>query len=290
MDVNQFLEVLNNRKLSPLKIEIAEWNSWTLVSCYSKTISKFISEFVAMGVDRDANVALLKALTEFLERQLSRESRDFAAYLTERSDGFAAFPVYSDILYSKRRARKNALAEAVERYAWANWWDDPSVSFKIEAVMGEDFRALVVEFKLKSLRLISVPTNKDFMLSILIAENEAGGFVTGGAAGLHSDKNETLSRAFGELLRHLIVYDKMKSSERLDLSFYERRLWGFANGEWSELVHKRLNSDSKRVLELPSLLIDQAISHIHADVISIHRCLFHNQPIFMGGALERLCI
>lgn len=290
MTIIEFIQILKARKLIPEKIEIAEWHSWTLVSCYSGTSSKYISESVAMGIDVDPNTALAKAITEFLERKLGKESEDKAARLTERSDGFAAFPVYADPEFSKRKAKQNAFGEAVERFVWATWWDDESVSFKIEDLNTEVGLLIKREFQLRTLREVTVPTSSGVFLKILLAETANGGFVTGGAAGTPEQKEEVFSRAFGELLRHLIVVKKMTSSERSTMSFYERRLWGFASGEWSGLVLKRLEQKSEKILELPPLVVNQSISHPHADLVSIHRCLFENQPLFIGGPLERLCI
>lgn len=290
MTILELLESLKFRKLAPEKIEVAEWYSWTLVSSYSGKSAKYISESVAMGIDRDPHIALAKSITEFLERKLSKESDDSVVKLTERSDGFAAFPVYSDQDFAKKKARQNALGEATERFAWASWWDDLSVGFKIEIVNTVLSDRLCSEFLLKSIRLITVPTSSHLSLKILLAEMATGGFVTGGAAGAPEQEEETFSRAFGELLRHLIVVKRMSESDRTVLSFYEQRLWGFASGDWSDLVIERLNKTSGKMLQLPPLLVDQAVSHPHSDLVSIHRCLFENQPIFIGGPLARLCI
>lgn len=290
MTTLKYIELIKSRKLTPEKIEIADWHSWTLVSCYSGTSSKFISESVSMGIDIEPQIALAKAITEFLERKLSKESDDEAAMLTDRSDGFAAFPVYADQEHSKMKAKNNAIGEAVERFVWANWWDDESVSFKINDLNVEIGLLLKRDFQLKSLREITVPTGTEFFLKILLAENANGGFVTGGAAGTCEQNEEVFSRAFGELLRHLLVVKKMINSDRSELSFYEKRIWGFSSGDWSDLVLNRLEQKSEKILQLPKLIVNKEITHSHTDVVSIHRCLFENQPLFIGGPLERLCI
>lgn len=290
MEILEFLKSLRLRKLAPERIEVAEWNTWTLVSSYSCKSSKYISESVAMGIDRNPYVALAKSITEFLERKLSKESDDFVVKLTERSDGFAAFPIYSNHQLSQMKARKNAFAEAVERLTWANWWDDRSIAFSRENVKSFMIDQIQNEFDLKSTSIITVPTNSPFYLKILLAEKNNGGFVTGGAAGTSEQDCEIFSRAYGELLRHLIAIKKMCIRDDSSLSFYERRLLGFGSGDWHELVLERLNQSSYKVLELPEMVVDQAVSHPHSDLISIHRCLFKNQPLFVGGPLERLCI
>ena len=40
---------------------------------------------------------------------------------------FAAFPKWAG-LDASSFARKNALAEAIERYVWAMWWDNPTIA------------------------------------------------------------------------------------------------------------------------------------------------------------------
>lgn len=290
MTIMEYVQKLKSRGLAPDKIEVAQWHSWTLVSCYAGASSKFISESVAMGVDKDPQIALAKALSEFLERKLSKESPDEVVRFTARSDGFAAYPVYEDQESSKMRARANAMGEAIERFAWASWWDDIDVAYNKTEIEIQEMGLLQPEFQLKSLSSLSVPTGSQQALKILLAENKSGGFITGGAAGMVDQESETFSRAFGELLRHLLVVNKMKSSDRSELSFYEKRLWGFASGDWRDLVLARLEKTSDRILSLPKLIVDQPISHPHSDILSIHRCLFENQPIFIGGPLERLCI
>lgn len=290
MEIIEFVENLNSRKLAPEKIEIAQWYSWTLVSSYSEKSTKYISESVAMGIDKDPHIALAKSLSEFLERKISKQSEENAVRLTERSDGFAAFPVYSGKINAQSKAQQNALGEATERFAWASWWDDSSVAYTTKNLNTAISEQLRKDFHLKSLTEIIVPTTIDLSLKILLAETANGGFVTGGAAGTQDEDKETFSRAFGELLRHLLVVKRMTNSDRSNLSFYEQRLWGFASGDWSDLVIRRLRQNSNKILELPPLVVNQPISHLHQDLVSIHRCLFENQPIFIGGPVERLCI
>lgn len=290
MEFFEFVRILKSRNLCPGTIQAAEWNNWTLVSCHSGANSKYISESVAMGIDKDPNIALAKALTEFLERKLSKESADEVVRLTKRSDGFAAFPVFDSVQNSMLMAAKNALGEAVERYLWAKWWDDELTPYLIKETNFPGYSLLKSEFNLKSVKSILVPAHDSYSLLVLLAETEGGGFVTGGAAGVLGDWIKTFGRAFGELLRHLIVVRNMKKSETSDLSFYEKRLWGFGSGEWRELVLSRLSKNSIGKTLLPKIWIDQPIRHPHMDIVSIHRCLFENQPLFIGGTLERLCI
>jgi hypothetical protein len=295
-DLKMFLSHLKTANIFPKSIEAARWHNWNLVSCFDDISNAMISDLVYMGVDQDPQIAFAKAVTEYCERTLARRSSDPITKLTERSDGFAAFPVSNgDYDTAAKRARENALNEAVERFLWGTWWDNKSVRYQVcepdSSVLSGDFQSLVRDFGLQSLREIQIDdANAEFRLSIFIAENRHGGFVTGGAC---SKVNEILRRyvpAFGELLRHLMVMEKMVSSRATGTSFYEKRLHGFGMGAWRKLVLDRLGYNGSIPIQLPRLVVDQAVQHSAPELIHIHRCLFEYQPPFIGGALERLCI
>jgi hypothetical protein len=290
-----FLKELERCQLVPANIEFAEWQNWYLVSSYDHINSGYISESVSMGIDKDPEVALLKSLTEYCERRLSKESSDPIVRLTARSDGFAAFPCFIGGLgFSKRKARENAFNEACERYLWARWWDTSRTEFLVsnefDSAQSQDIRALTTEFQLKSVREIRVSeSTRSVELSILLAETVSGGFVTGGAASAADDRISRFSRAYGELLRHLVVLRKMGPEPVLQ-SFYEKRLFGFGSGKWSHLVDERLQQVGRDAISLPELVADDLVNHRATGIVSVHRCLFINQPDFVGGKIERLCI
>lgn len=285
-----FSTELKKRNLVPSNIQFATWMNWTLVSCFSEDDSCLISEKVTMGIDRNPETALMKGLTEFCERKIMNQTYDPIAGLTARSDGFAALPRYYE--NSEKRVQNNALNEAIERYIWAKWWDTPSIKF----FTSDDFifankEQLMLEFDLEKISSIHVfPSNHKSSLLILIAKIKDGGYVTGGAAGNEQEKEQTFARAFGEFLRHLIVVKEMTASSHYPVSFYEKRLHGFGTGLWNKIVEERLKQNGDQPIELPELVADREVAHSNSDYIIMHRCLFKDQPIFMGGALERLCI
>jgi hypothetical protein len=298
MTFEVYLRKLQQRGLAPKEIKISEWNAWTAVSCFDFVSSKYISESVSMGIDKDTEIALWKALTEFGERKLAKECPDLAAKLTRRSDGFAAFPVKSvnrdEYLL---RARENAHSEAIERFLWAHWWDDNSVFYELQDQqfpgIANDIDQLIGEFDLKAVREIRVPDETGaHELSILVAETKLGGFFTGGACSRFGQDEKRMVQAFGELLRHLFAYRKIRQDlNETELgSFYEKRLFCFGSGIYSELVRRRLMQTGTRRVRLPQLIVDQELSNPHRDLVALYRCLFAQQPTFMGGKLERLCI
>ncbi len=292
MEISIFVNKLKSRNLMPANIQFSNWNDWHLVSCFDKASSCYISESVAMGVDKIESVAFLKALTEYCERRFSKESLDSAAKVTLRSDGFAAYPVDNiSEVNSLKEARNNAFNEALERYLWANWWDNPCIGHKIENWDNADSDRLKNYFSLQSIKLITVvnPTWQKSLL-ILLAESTNKGYFTGGAAGSQDGISGTISRAFGELLRHLVVFQRMSKAVETELTFYEKRLFGFGSGKWNDKVQNRINSYGNQNIIVGKLLIDKIISHSNMDIVAVHRCLFENQPVFMGGDIGRLCI
>lgn len=293
-ELNSYIKKLKQKDLLPKNMEIAIWEKWFICSCFDFVSNQYISESVSMGIDFNKQTAIAKALTEFCERKIARSIKNSKVKVIERSDGFAAFPV---IGYGRDKAqfsaRENALNEATERFLWASWWDNENINYKISNLNNLDcYEKLQRDFNLISLSKIEVsPSNSDINLEIFLAKNKIGGYVTGGAAGNLTKITDTNSRAFGELLRHLLsVKNMLISSDNTEISFYEKRLRGFAAGKWSKLVEDRLSKKGNSIIRLPDLKLDCLISHEYQEDIVLHRCLYKDQPVFMGGKLERFCI
>lgn len=295
--ISYLTQQLKVRNLFPKNIQFSEWGRWTIVSAFDEVTSEFISESVAMGIDTEPETATLKALTEYCERRLSKESSDPITKITDRSDGFAAFPVFdNDEKIASARAKENSLCEATERYLWSHWWDHSNVLFEIKEVtrgtLNEDFQLLRKNFDLATIKEIQViDSTRTFGLSIFMAEYSiTGGYVTGGSCSFLNQPEKRQIPAFGELLRHLLTYENMKKAKKNQLSFYEKRLQLFASGELKEKVNSKLTQKNGNPIALPVLQINQPVLHPQSDLIKIHRCLYENQPIFMGGPVDRLCI
>jgi hypothetical protein len=296
-DWNHLLAELSKRNLVPKKIVTSEWYSWHIVSSFNSESSDFISESVSMGISQNPDIAIRKSITEFCERSFIKSSNDPIAHLTERSDGFAAYPALDD--RSQNIAAENALNEAVERYLWAMWWDFREFKFKIsnykEDSLNSQAQLLISEFNLHKIEVVEI-TDKDlkFILKILVATNQQGGTLTGGACEklplINSTQINLNERAFGELLRHLLAYEKIKKTKSSKLSFYEQRLFGFASGQWKSIVSDRFKNTGTKEIKLPPLIANSKIKHQHSDLIHLHRCLFTDQPTFIGGLVDRLCI
>lgn len=282
----------------PLKAEISEIGGLHLCALHSGLPeSAVISESIFSGMDVDADLACLKALVECVERLalIDGARSKNPACMTERSDGFAAFPLETfGTETAMQIARRNALNEAIERYAWARWWDDQRLSCKVELFEPKDgivasiVRAVRALLPSKQVLLVRPDiANCDVVVTVLFLVLEDGGVVSGGACGAKSDPNVTL-RALGELARHTEAVRRLRGGLNA-ATFYERRLDWMAKAGHSRLLLSRLET-GKQPLALPRLSIDQPITHRLSDVVAVHRCYFENQPAFVGGDLERMCL
>jgi hypothetical protein len=298
--VTEFIQALRKQVDVPKNIQLASLACGSLASIFDEQSSKIISESVFSGIDPDPAKSVLKGLVEFVERRAFAEGRTAGLTLcqTERSDGFAAFPKsFSEI--AAVIARENALAEAVERFVWAIWWDDESIGHDLRNV---DLLALEQgEIALRDVRravdLDSVVEirpriqESKFNVVIYFAFLKGGGVVSGGACGEDSQINNTRYRALGELLRHALAIRKMKTEVLTPESVYERRLAYFGTEEaGSNAVRERIANQGRSAVRLPALAYDAEVPHSLSELVAVHRCYFEGQPPFVGGKLERLCL
>lgn len=297
-----FTNELKRRHALPKKIEISRLGRAVLASAFDEDPKETISESVFSGMDPDPSVAVLKALVERCERNAFRSGYESGSpsCLTARSDGFAAFPVGA-AKNAKSIARRNAYHEAIERYVWAKWWDDPS--FAHTAIPHTNFTSLSPSLSLirphhamtpfESVYEIhpEIEGHPELKVVVLFAFMRSGGVISGGACERASDIDRARFRALAELSRHALAAHRIQADKRSATTFYERRLMFFAaDPRGQELAMKRISAKGTRKVLLPDLEIDEPISHQLGDLVAVHRCLFKDQPPFVGGMLERLCL
>ena len=300
-DVLAFLSTrLRDDQKLPKHIQIASLNCGTLVSVYDELSSNVISESISSGVDTDPAKATLKGLVEMIERRAFTDGRrnGIPECQTARSDGFAAFPKWPGVGASLM-ARENALSEAIERYVWARWWDDPTIAHTMRQIDLESLWTgeglLVDASKAVAIRSVFEVRPKlvgtDRTVVIYFANLDPLGVISGGACGVDAEIADVRYRALSELVRHAVATRKIFVGEAKPKTFYERRLEYFASTRpGTDLVEMRLKASGQNAVMLPKLLWDAEVDHDFADVVSVHRCYFENQPPFVGGELERLCL
>ncbi|MBL7544321.1 MAG: hypothetical protein JNL11_10910 [Bdellovibrionaceae bacterium] len=301
MNTNHEIASLLPRELKNLVTieysKIADFHWFNLVSEKNESL---ISDRVFTGFDKDMKVAFSKAVSEMTERlsfNLGHKAK-LRSCATQRSDGIAAYPIANDFALAAYNARENALNEAIERYAWATWWDQHQVKYKHEKYLLQDF---CLEYKILKKLLIELDSilkiefihfiepeilNSEKKLVIVIAEFN-GGVVTGGACDDKGKLESILIRSFSELLRHALVLIQNKQKP-IHLSDYENRLLYFASMAGKDTFYNRLSQKGTLEIDLPNLAVDEQIPSVKTHFV--HRCLFQNQPPFIDENYERMCL
>jgi len=298
-DLFQELKLANQL---PKQIEFARVGQGFFATVYNYLSGQAISQSVCTGYATTQDLALEKALTEYIERKAYSEAYharyDWATQSS--TDGFAAFPIEGCVSVAKSRARTNALHEAIERYAWATWWDELEIAASVtrgwqpSSLPGavHDL-ADEVRKRLPPLRYYLIEPKMiggHPVTTIIFAEIEGGGFLSGGACDSPSSKGSAIVRAMTELTRHALALLKLKRSMLEPLTHYEQKLKFFGCGHGDSLVHDRLNRSGAVGIELPPLEIDLGIVHSFGHKVAVHRCLFERQPSFVAGSVDRLCL
>lgn len=305
--VDAFVSVTKYRGLLPSHFEISDIGNLVCVNLFNSVHSAIITESVATGVSREPHVALMKAIVEWIERRtldlLFRDPDEFEVkrhHGSDGSDGVAAFPRFSDDGFSEETARQNAYCEALERFIWARWWDNSNVAAKVSFIEASD-PLLCESFDCYSLIQHSTPIDKlvlvrpqhndrDHEVIVAFGQLSSGGWISGGAAGNAGESSHTVFRGMVEMMRHSLAFSRMNRDRIAPTTFYEQRLHYFASGQGNQLLDSRIHRRASEQIQLPELEIDVKLSHPNDDIVSCHRVLFHDQPMFIGGDVARLCL
>ena len=301
------LDRLKENRALPKNIDWSQIGRMNIIAAYNENREdleqNIISESVFTGMDANADLATIKCLVEMVERMAFDEGfiNKHPACQTDFSDGFAAYPrAFSLFNNSKDMARRNAYQEAIERYVWATWWDHPEYTHHIK-----DFDSFTPGTKSlinKINELIPIEglyqitpdfvNQENISLSIFFAFLKNGGVVSGGACGLKKNHLLTNQRAINELFRHSLGLYKSLNMSLKPRTFYDERLLYFGSGQGRKIVEERLflKTDSPNPIQLSALKFDHEIPHSLEEHVIVHRCFFENQPPFVGGRLERLCL
>jgi len=292
------IKTLKQQNQMPARIDFSVVGDryWCVVSDNSTDKQSVINEDVFTGFSEEKEIALLKALSERIERYSfieGHKNKDVACS-TERSDGFAALPSS----FSKNDLRANALHEAIERFTWATWWDNFNIAFETSEIKATDIKIQNSEYiktvfsdlNLEFIKIIK-PTilASSFDVQILIGKIRDKGYISGGACGSTQNSANTFNRGMDELYRHGFAYLRSIKKNIKPLSLYEKRLLFFASGSGNLIVEERLNQKGLSKIYLPELLIDSPVK-TKFEGYQVYRCYFKDQPPFVGGDMERFCL
>ncbi len=305
--------------------QLSEAGSIRFCNLVQKSSETLTNPFSFGGMGASYEEAILKALSEWAERQAFFSQIESNSYDSFRhTDGMGAYPVLFPVGWNRENAQKNArnhaLCEALERFIWHQWWTQTSIGSKIRKFFNIDtflneFKSPLIKdliFQIKSLIEIhsinliepdwALTPESDSVVNkfqkyrsrILLLKTKDGGFLSGGC--FERDEYLAVTRMLGEIFHHakatwkfLNAGNNVESIEKLK-SIYERRLLFFSLGLGSRLVEDRLNTIGSESVILPNIAIDTQLSHTFENEIVIHRCLFKNQPDFLGGGIDKFCI
>ncbi len=259
-------------KVQPDLIDMVELNQKLFLASYNGSLAKLsslkISNEATCGISRNRDLSILKSLVEFVERKAVFENN------CESSNGFAAFPVFLSKKKSRQYARVYSYFEAVERYVWRRWWEDPSIAFEKVKISPSNLDLL---FEIRKL----LPVLDAFVLlpkydggfyksvvGIACIETQEG-VILGGAA--RANYEDTEFKALSEALIHSIAMSRYQKNQ-ISISDYERRLiFLFEN---KALFFERIKVYGSQTMNIGSPVVDQEIEHRLDAFCSVHRMLF----------------
>lgn len=244
------------------------------------------------GMDTNPNLAFLKGLVEYCERiSIKKLIRKDTNSKISNSNGFAAYPKILNFSATKK-ARENAIGEAIERYVWPIWWNNTNISYSIYEITKEwkfflDRNGLFSNRRdINKILLIAPRVDTNYKIYFIYAHIKEKGWVSGGASGL--DQNKTIHRAMAELVRHFVGSFDLESLPDDKLDDYNRRLKFFASGEGIDLFLERISTNGSQVLKLPNLVFDSNIKvGLTNSIIALHRAQFDNQPDFLTNDYKK---
>jgi hypothetical protein len=304
--VQKILTSLGERGVTFSEIEIVPFGDSVFgVNLRQGDAPRLLAENAQAGVDTSIEIATLKALSEFFERNAWKAGQNNAMPLCQGgTDGFAAFPTpLIPRFIARRRAREAAFTEAIEHYVKAHWWDNNSIGHTLETHSQESFKNTLdrhCQCVLAELNKTAACRRIQILLPALASENyevvvvlwwfDGGGVTLAGACGRKGKRNKTLFRALTELFRHVLVVARAKSERLQPEAAYDARLLHFGFGAGDDAVFHRLSTSGETKVSLPVLRVDSEVPHAFPNLAVVWRCLFENQPEFLSGPIERLCL
>jgi len=220
------------------------------------------------GASRSWEIAVLKAQTEYVEREAVR-----AANATS-STGFAAFPFIFFKQRAIKQAKNYAYAEMVERYAWPEWFANDTIAYQLRSDVCDRnnpfYQAIQKEMEFSNLYIIQPQLElNDLQLVIIYAVGELGLVC---AAAAHKNKEQAELSALKELYMHAIGLFRMKSQNLEATTIYDKRVYWISAQH--ERLQKRLSSQGNAPLSIPFPVNFQDIKTAFDQTHVVQRCVF----------------
>ncbi|MFO0453272.1 MAG: hypothetical protein ACK52I_32195 [Pseudomonadota bacterium] len=275
----QTREVLSHIIRSGYKIDLVRHPEAWSAHIFHPQIQGISSEDIYGGTAKVKEIAISKAVSEFVERQAFYEKS--RTDVISDSTGFSARPRSSRISLAKTKTKWSSKLEAMERYYAFHWWEDHSVSHAIRVIDTINFNLFIglgIKDKFKKAFLIQVGTPGFEDVLVLIGMLPYQGFAVGCAAGWAWERDQTLFRACVELMRHYHIIEKLTSSNDEPSSLYTKKLLHLASGSLDQDLLDRLESKGNKKCRKPRAIIDEEVPHQFSKLYYVHRFCFEDQP------------
>lgn len=294
----QILKALVMHNLAPAKIESAQVENVHITNAVSsRDTENVMNDQSSTGFSTSGpELSRLIALAEWVERLAMREGHKNDPFRFRfGSDGCAAQPVFFNrTAQAKQVARMRARAEAMERFLWSTWADNPryghfSQNFSPSAPLLEQIQKRTALHEVVEI-IPKVVGAGELELHILLAFLSSGGVLTAGAAGPACERDRIRFRALAELLRHSLAVHRFRAKPLPPADLYEERLLFLASNRGEEFVRARLERNGAESVVLPPLQYDSHLTHPLENIVAVYHCLHEGHPGFIDGPVERMCL
>ena len=246
-------------------------------------ISKnMISATGTCGIGQTPELAKIKAISEFVEREAYKDSN------AKSSHGFAAYPFIFNRTKALINAEKNAFSEAVERYALHMWADNNikhSKHTEPEKCNKELYLAIQKEIKfIEYYKIIPSLLNAKNTVSVILYAKTEHGWSFGSAAAESIAKAE--QNALKELYMHCIGLYRMHKFQITPSSNFEKQLLWVSQQE--KLILEKINAFNNNSIQIPNALF-RDIKTKYNDCYVVIQCYFKGyQEDYSSNKINRL--
>ena len=244
---------------------------------------KAISSTGTCGISKILELAKIKAISEFVEREAFKNSK------ATSSTGFAAYPFIFNANKARKKAQTHAFNEMVERYILYQWDKQNDIKFEIynspHTQNQEIYLAIQKEiYFLDYYKIIPTLINNQDTLAIILYAKTKFGWAFGSAANkcpLQAELN-----ALKELYMNCIGLYRMLEKHIKPQSKYERQILWIS--EQDELLKNKINNIGSTSIQIPKPLFNN-IETIYNDCYAVEQCFFREyQPNSENNTTSRL--
>lgn len=280
------LERIRNSEFSPKKEQLQSFGPLFISNlALTDNFNEPISEDIASGVSKEPLEALIKSISEYVERISFRHGKmkGYSLCQTNRSEGFAAYPY---LPFNKKKiidiAREISVCESVERFSWPYFWLDKSIGYQIVDCKHPIQNCVFSLTGIESIQHIFPAVKSDKILCISIAKTGPQGAILG--ASCSKNRNRAITGSIHELIKHYIGLKKIDSYPSIQ-SNYIKRLHHLSKVGFS-LYKERLSFKGTNTINLPRLEMDSLIPNPFDRYFVVYRTRFEGQMEFISESLN----